>query len=77
MVTLIKNNSLTGYSDNDENGQSKYETLAGRTFYASFTVSDLTIEQEEYFWKNFGRNCCALIRRLQRCEDESSLQVGH
>jgi hypothetical protein len=43
MVTLIKNNSLTGYLDKDENGQSKYETLAESTFYSSFTDTNLTI----------------------------------
>ncbi len=55
IVTFCKTHELSGYLENDENGDPKYKHLImPNTFYASFTDVNLTNDQEEYFWGNFA-----------------------
>lgn len=54
-VTFCETHSLQGYLEQDENGDPKYKSLLmPNTFYASFTDTSLTEEQEEYFWEHFA-----------------------
>jgi hypothetical protein len=46
---------LNEYLKQDEYGQEKYKTMImPNTFYSSFTSVAGTVEQEEYFWRNFA-----------------------
>lgn len=55
--TFCKTHNLQGYLDLDKNGEPKYKYLImPNTYYASFTGTDLTPEQERYFWGCFGSN---------------------
>lgn len=53
--TFCQNHGLSGYLEQDEKGQPKYKSLImNNMFYASFTDTNLTTEQEEYFWRTFA-----------------------
>jgi hypothetical protein len=55
IVTFCKTHELNGYLEKDANGNPIYRHLImPNTFYASFTDTNLTNEQEEYFWRNFA-----------------------
>lgn len=53
--TFCETHQLYGYLEKDDNGEPKYKNLImPNTYYASFTDTNLTKEQEEYFWRNFA-----------------------
>lgn len=53
--TFCKTHNLQGYLDLDETGNPKYRHLImPNTFYASFTDTQLTVRQENYFWQSFA-----------------------
>ena len=53
--TFCENHGLTGYLDQDENGEPRYKSLImSNMFYASFTDINLTTDQEAYFWRVFA-----------------------
>jgi len=53
--TFCQNHGLSGYLEQDANGEPKYKSLImNNMFYASFTDTNLTTEQEEYFWRTFA-----------------------
>ena len=53
--TFCQNHGLSGYLEQDANGEPKYKSLImNNMFYASFTDTNLTTEQEEYFWRAFA-----------------------
>lgn len=53
--TFCQNHGLSGYLEKDANGEPVYKSLIMKNmFYASFTDTNLTIEQEEYFWRTFA-----------------------
>lgn len=53
--TFCRNHGFSGYLEKDENGEPKYKSLImNNMFYASFTDTNLTTEQEEYFWRVFA-----------------------
>lgn len=55
IVTFCETHQLNGYLKKDNNGEPKYKSLImPNTFYASFTDTLITNEQEEYFWRNFA-----------------------
>lgn len=55
IISFCKTHKLDGYLEEDSNGTPKYRTLImPNTFYASFTDTNLSSEQEEYFWSAFG-----------------------
>ena len=65
IVTFCKNQALTGYLEEDENGEKKYKSLImPNTFYASFTDTKLPVEQERYFWKTFTQNKGVRLRLI-------------
>lgn len=52
---FCKNHGLSGYLKLDTNGEPLYKSLILKNiFYASFTDTDLSSEQEEYFWQTFA-----------------------
>ncbi len=56
--TFCKTHGLNGYLDPDPKnmGLPKYRSLLmPQLYYASFTKTNLSSEDEEYFWRNFGR----------------------
>ena len=53
--TFCQNHGLSAYLEQDANGEPKYKPLImNNMFYASFTDTNLTTEQEEYFWRTFA-----------------------
>lgn len=53
--TFCQNHGLNGYLEKDGSGEPKYKTLImNNMFYASFTDTNITTEQEEYFWRTFA-----------------------
>lgn len=53
--TFCKAHRLQGYLEEDEKGDPKYKHLImPNTYYASFTDTNLTKDEEEYFWRNFA-----------------------
>jgi hypothetical protein len=55
--TFCETHGLQGYLAPDEKGYPTYKSLImPNTFYASFTNSSLSEDQEEYFWRNFAAN---------------------
>ncbi len=55
ILTFCETHDLSGYLEVDANGNPYYRTdLMPNMFYASFTVTDLTPEQEESFWVDFA-----------------------
>jgi hypothetical protein len=52
---FCKTHNLTGYLATDENGLPKYRTLLMPDIYcASFTETNLTRNDEDYFWRTFA-----------------------
>jgi hypothetical protein len=55
IVTFCKTHGLDGYLEKNQQGVPYYRTgLMPQLFYASFTETNLTQEEEEYFWRNFA-----------------------
>jgi hypothetical protein len=55
IVTFCKSHGLDGYLDEDSNGVPVYKTdLVPGLFYASFTDTTLSEEEQKYFWNEFG-----------------------
>jgi hypothetical protein len=55
IVTFCKSHGLDGYLDEDANGVPVYKSdLAPGLFYASFTDTNLSEEEQKYFWNEFG-----------------------
>lgn len=55
IVTFCKTHGLSGYLEADVNGLPKYRTLLmPQLFYASFTETNVSSDDEEYFWRNFA-----------------------
>ena len=55
VVTFCKTHNLEGYLANDANSEPTYRHLImPNTFYASFTDTNLSKDQEEYFWSSFA-----------------------
>jgi hypothetical protein len=53
--SFCETHQLTGYLHSEEDGQPTYRRLImPNTFYSSFTTTDLSPEDEEYFWQNFA-----------------------
>jgi hypothetical protein len=52
---FCRNHGLGGYLEQDENGEPKYKSLLmSNMFYTSFTDTNLTSTQEDYFWRTFA-----------------------
>jgi len=52
---FCETHNLNGYLDKDADGNPAYrKLLMPNTFYASFTETELTSKEEQYFWKNFS-----------------------
>lgn len=56
--TFCKNHELSGYLDSLDgvDGEPVYKELMSNMYYASFTDTNLTVDQEQYFWKTFAPN---------------------
>ena len=55
IVTFCKTHGLDGYLENDASGLPTYRSLLmPQLFYASFTETNLSPDDEEYFWRNFA-----------------------
>lgn len=55
IITFCENHGLYGYLEKDESGEPKYKSqLMNSMFYASFTDTNLTPTQENYFWRTFA-----------------------
>jgi hypothetical protein len=55
ILSFCQTHNLTGYLEKDENDIEEYKKLlAPTTFYSSFVNANLTVEKEEYFWRNFA-----------------------
>lgn len=55
IVTFCKSHGLDGYLDEDVNGVPVYKSdLVPGLFYASFTDTNLSEEEQKYFWNEFG-----------------------
>lgn len=55
IVTFCQTHGLRGYLELDASGSPTYRTLLmPQLFYASFTEARLSLEDEEYFWRNFA-----------------------
>lgn len=55
IVAFCKSHGLDGYLDEDSNGVPVYKTdLVPGLFYASFTDTTLSEEEQKYFWNEFG-----------------------
>lgn len=55
IVSFLKDHGLYGYLEKDGSAFPRYKTeLMPRFFYASFTDSNLSSKQENYFWRNFA-----------------------
>lgn len=53
--TFCQNHGLNGYLEQDANQEPKYKSLImNNMFYASFTGTNITANQEDYFWRTFG-----------------------
>jgi len=53
--SFCETHQLTGYLVPGENGDPTYRSLImPNTFYTSFTTTELSPEDEEYFWNNFA-----------------------
>ena len=53
--TFCQNHGLDGYLEENESGEPKYKSLLmSNMFYASFTDTNLTSDQEGYFWRTFA-----------------------
>jgi hypothetical protein len=53
--TFCQNHGLNGYLVQDKKAEPKYKSLLmSNMFYASFTDTNLTSKQEDYFWNNFA-----------------------
>lgn len=55
IVTFCKSHGLYGYLDEDANGVPVYKSdLVPGLFYVSFTDTNLSEEEQKYFWNEFG-----------------------
>lgn len=55
IVTFCKSHGLEGYFDKDGNGIPYFKSdLVPGLFYASFTDTNLSEEEQKYFWNEFG-----------------------
>lgn len=55
IVTFCKSHGLDGYLDEYANGVPVYKTdLVQGLFYASFTDTNLSEDEQKYFWNEFG-----------------------
>lgn len=55
IITFCQNHGLDGYLEKNECGEPKYKSLLmSNMFYASFTDTNLTSDQEDYFWRTFA-----------------------
>lgn len=55
IATFCQNHGLDGYLEKDESGEPKYKSLLmSNMFYASFTDTNITLDQEDYFWRTFA-----------------------
>lgn len=55
VVTFCETHELNGYLEKDANGLPKYRSLLmPQLFYASFTETNLSPDEEEYFWQTFA-----------------------
>ncbi|EMC0408390.1 hypothetical protein H8F06_18195 [Vibrio fluvialis] len=55
ITTFCQNHGLDGYLGQNESGDPKYKSLLmSNMFYASFTDTNLTSDQEDYFWRTFA-----------------------
>ncbi|WBV24232.1 hypothetical protein [Pantoea piersonii] len=55
IISFCKAHNLVGYLEPDLSGKKAYEDLLlTNTYYASFTDTDLTTEEEDYFWRVFA-----------------------
>jgi hypothetical protein len=55
IVTFCKSHGLDGYLNGNANGVPVYKTeLVPGLFYASFTDTTLSEEEQKYFWNEFG-----------------------
>jgi len=55
IVTFCKSHGLDGYLDEDANGVPDFKSdLVPGLFYASFTDTNLSEEEQKYFWNEFG-----------------------
>ena len=52
--TFCENHELYGYLEKSLNGEPVYKKLMSNMYYASFTDTNLTLDQEQYFWKTFA-----------------------
>ena len=53
--TFCRSHRLDGYLEPDVDGNPGYKNLLmPNTFYASFTETDLSPDEEEYFWRTFA-----------------------
>lgn len=62
--TFCRTHQLDGYLENDETGNPKYKSLMSNTYYASFTDTNITKEDEAYFWRRFAP-CDGVRLKLQ------------
>ncbi len=55
IVSFCQSHKLNGYLEKDDNGQPRYRKLImPNTFYASFTDTNISQRDEEYFWSTFA-----------------------
>lgn len=56
ITTFCNTHQLSGYLGLNKNGIQNDKELIENTFYASFTDTNLTVNEEEYFWRQFASN---------------------
>ncbi|WP_337047375.1 hypothetical protein [Serratia liquefaciens] len=55
IVSFCQSHKLNGYLEKEDNGKPKYRNLImPNTFYASFTDTNISQNDEEYFWSTFA-----------------------
>ncbi|HGE8358426.1 TPA: hypothetical protein ACGD68_004886 [Serratia marcescens] len=55
IVSFCQSHKLNGYLEQEEDGQPRYRKLImPNTFYASFTDTNISQHDEEYFWSTFA-----------------------
>ena len=85
--TFCETHNLNGYLEMDSAGLPKYRNLImPNTYYASFTDTNLTNEQEQYFWRTFATSDGVRLRidilaknpnfRKMRYEQKKGCPIG-
>ena len=77
ILRFCQTHQLDGYLESEENGKPRYQNIImPNTFYASFTDTNISQQEEEYFWSTFA-SCDGVRLRFEIYSNSQDFRKIH